>query len=94
MTKKRALWERMMSRLELPREALPFSFGLSLSGQGELVLYGCRGILRYEREEIVFAVWGREVWVQGEGLSCTAFGAGGVTVKGQISSVSFREGLA
>ena len=47
MRKKKELLARIGERLDIPREALPGGFGLTLSGQNELTVRGCRRILHY-----------------------------------------------
>ena len=91
MTKKRDLLGRLAAGLDIPREALPGGFLMTLSGQEELVVHGCRRILRYGQEEMALLLTEKCLCVRGKGLTCTAFGAGAVTVRGVIFSVCFEE---
>ena len=83
---------RFGARLDIPREALPGSFGMTLSGQNELVVRGCKRILSYEKEAISLALGKTALTISGEELFCSAFGAGCVTITGRIVSLSFGEG--
>jgi sporulation protein YqfC len=91
MQKGKDFFERLGERLDIPREALPGGFGLTLSGGSELVVRGCRRILRYEAEEICLSVGKTALTVRGKGLFCSAFGAGSVTVTGEIAAIYLSE---
>lgn len=91
MKMKRGLWQALLARLDIPGEALPGGFGLTLSGQRELTVRGCHRILQYGEEEIVLAVGKTALHVVGRNLLCAAFGHGGITVKGNIASLCFGE---
>ena len=91
MQKRRDFFDRLGERLDMPREALPGSFGLTLSGGSELVVRGCRRILRYEAEEICLGVGKGALTVRGNRLFCSAFGAGSVTVTGEIAAIYLTE---
>jgi len=53
-----------------------------LQGETGATVYGCRRILRYEPTCICLARTHGRICVLGEGLICTAFSAGCVTVEG------------
>lgn len=91
MPKKGDLLARLGARLDIPREALPGSFGMTLSGQRELVVRGCKRILAYGEDRIELAVGDIKLVIGGEGLLCSAFGAGSVTVTGKILALGFEE---
>ena len=93
MPKKRDFLARFGAKLDIPREALPGSFGLTLSGQEELVVRGCKKILAYGTACISLKVGKTVLTVYGESLFCTAFGVGCVTVTGRVSSLVFGEGV-
>ena len=92
MRQKKAFFARFSERLDIPREALPGGFGLSMSGQNELTARGCRKILSYGADRIVLCLGGVVLSVEGEGLLCTVFEAGNVTVQGLILRIGFDEG--
>lgn len=91
MPKKGDLLARFGAKLDIPREALPGSFGLTLSGQHELVVRGCKKILSYGKDCITLALGKAVLEIRGEALFCTAFGARCVTVTGRIVLLSFEE---
>ena len=91
MRQKKDLLARFGERLDIPREALPGGFGLTLSGENELTVRGCRRIVRYGVNEIVLGVGATALTVSGERLLCAAFGAGCVTVTGRIVSLTLGE---
>lgn len=91
MRPKKDLLARFGERLDIPREALPGGFGVTLSGESELTVRGCRRIVRYGVTEIVLGVGKTTLAVRGERLLCAAFGAGCVTVTGRIVSLVLGE---
>ncbi|MBQ3064089.1 MAG: YabP/YqfC family sporulation protein [Clostridia bacterium] len=91
MRKKRDLLGRLAAGLDIPREALPGGFGLSLAGDSTLTVRGCKRILDYHDDCIVLAVGSRTLTVQGSALFCSAFAAGSVTVTGQIAALLLGE---
>lgn len=91
MRQKKQLLERFTQRLDIPRESLPFGFGLSLSGQNALTVRGCRKILTYGRNCIRLSLGKTVLAVGGTELICTVFEAGNVTVEGHILALTFEE---
>ena len=89
MRRGRDLMDVLSEKLDIPREGLPHGFALAMSGQCELRLFGCRHILSYSAEEIALSLGARTLHVRGRRLLCAAFGAGAVTVTGEIESLSF-----
>ena len=91
MQKKGEFLARFGAKLDIPREALPGGFGVMLSGQNELVVHGCKKILSYGEERIELAVAKLRLVIEGEGLLCSAFGGGAVTVVGKIVAIRLEE---
>ncbi|MBQ8357932.1 MAG: YabP/YqfC family sporulation protein [Clostridia bacterium] len=91
MRRRKEFLARFGERLDIPREALPGGFGLSLSGQNELTVRGCRRILSYGSECIRLSLGRTALSVTGERLLCTVFEAGNVTVEGRICAIAFEE---
>ena len=91
MPKKRDFFARFRAKLDIPCEAMPGSFGMTLSGQEELVVRGCKKILSYGEACICLKVGKMVLEIRGEALFCSAFGAGYVTVSGKIQSLVFSE---
>ena len=92
MRQKRELLAGLSKRLDIPREALPFGFGLTLSGQSTLTVQGCRSILTYGRDLVRLSLGKTVLSIGGDGLLCTAFEAGNITVEGQITTLCFEKG--
>lgn len=90
MRRKKEFFTRFGQRLDIPREALPGGFGLSMSGQNELTVRGCRKILSYGADCILLSLGRVDLRVEGEELLCTVFEAGSVTVQGVVCKVSFE----
>ena len=92
MRRKEEDWITRLGRtLDLPEEALPGGFGLTMSGTGRMTLRGCRRILAYGPDCIRLSLGRRVLSVRGARLLCTVFEAGSVTVEGQIASISFEK---
>ena len=92
MRKSRELLTKLTRRLDIPREALPLGFGLSLSGREVLNVRGSCRILTCGRERIRLSLGKAILCIAGEELICTAFEEGALTVEGRISALSFEEG--
>ena len=92
MPKRRGILSRITEALDLPREMLPGGFFLALSGREERLVRGCREILGYEPACITLALPRGRLLVRGEGLFCSAFGGGSVTVCGEIRTLDIEEG--
>lgn len=60
-----------------------------LRGEKSATVYGCRKILRYSKENVCLHLGKRRVRVEGEGLVCTTFSAGTVTVEGCIAGAHY-----
>ncbi len=60
-----------------------------LRGERTATVYGCRQILRYAKECVCLSLGKRRACVEGEGLICTSFSAGTVTVEGRIAGVHY-----
>lgn len=55
-----------------------------LRGEEAAIVYGCCRILKYEETRVCLARRNGRISVWGEGLLCTSFSAGTVTVEGRI----------
>ena len=93
MQEKKHLLGGLARHLAIPPEVLPGGFGLSLSGRRELTVWGCRRILTYGTDRIGLLLGGGlALTVEGEGLLCTVFRAGSVTVEGSVEALRFEKG--
>lgn len=91
MRKRKDLFARVGERLDIPREALPGGFGLSLSGQNELSVRGCRRILEYGENCIRLLLGKTALTVDGKDLLCTTFAPEILVIRGHIRMLSFEE---
>ncbi len=92
MRRKKNLMTRIGEKLDIPREMLPGGFSVLLSEGDELTVRGCRHILSCCEREVELLVGQRHLCVRGQHLLCGEFGAGGVTVTGEITALLFLEG--
>ncbi len=86
----RSLRQRVSERCRQPMEA--FEHLVVWRGQTNVTVYGCRRILLYTPRRICLLVGKRPLSVLGQGLICSAFCAGAVTVRGEIRGVEYAEG--
>ena len=60
-----------------------------LRGKRGGTVYGCRKILQYSPIEIRLQLSGTVVSLEGQSLYCTSFGAGTVTVEGDVHRATY-----
>ena len=68
---------------------VPSSPLIVLHGKRELLVYDCRKILRYERDEILLLCGKQEVLLQGKNLFFVSFSMRAATIKGELTALSF-----
>ena len=83
---------RLQNKISLPSDALMGEVRIEMRGRNTLFVCGCRRIIKYSPKEIIFAVNGYSIAVGGEGLVCTTYHYGSVTVEGKIDSIAFEDG--
>lgn len=86
---KRPMRDRISRKMFLPTETFSGGIYIELRGRTELCLGGCRRILKYSEDEMIFEICDGSVCVRGEKLSANSYLAGTVGVRGYIESVSF-----
>lgn len=64
-------------------------FSLEMFGRTHLVLYGCRKIVKYTRDEMVFRAKDFDISVSGVNLSCAVYHVQGVEISGDIEEIKF-----
>ncbi len=64
-------------------------FSLEMFGNTQLVLYGCRRILKYSSEEMIFSSKKFDVLITGKLLNCAVYHIQGVEITGNIESIKF-----
>jgi sporulation protein YqfC len=62
-----------------------------LRGRRGVTVHGCRKILQYSPIEIRLELNRSAISIEGEGLYCTSFGTGSVTVEGNVRRVTYLE---
>lgn len=64
-------------------------FSLEMFGNTQLVLYGCRRILKYTFEEMILEAKNFDVSILGRCLNCCAYHIHGVEISGDIEDIKF-----
>lgn len=72
------------------RSECTLSSTVVLRGRTGATVYGCRRILCYTPQRIVFRVGKEALSVCGEDLYCTSFSSGTVSLEGSIRTISFE----
>ena len=75
----------------LPSEAIAGDLRIELRGRNLLFVQGCKRIISYSPTLVCLSVKGAVTAVTGEGLVCSSYHAGTVSVEGRINSVSFGD---
>lgn len=89
--RRRSVGERIASVLEVDRDVIARIPVITIRGKTETEIYGCRGILEYERNRIVLAVGEDHFTVRGEDLLLEDFRERSLYVRGKITSVTLGE---
>lgn len=85
------LLRRAARALELPAEVYSGMAHLELSGNRELIVDGCRGVLEYDENVIRLNVGKYAVRVTGRGLTIRTLTADSAVVEGYVAAVEFQE---
>lgn len=72
-------------------EILRYGSAAELRGRGELTVFGCRKILKYETDEIVLRVIDSRLSIRGVGLICTTYFAECIGISGRIDALEFSD---
>jgi hypothetical protein len=81
-------------KTSLPSDAFARDSSIEIRERRELCMRGCRRIIKYSPDEMILAGRGFEVRIRGEGLVCTSYNYGAVTVEGEISGVDLGVALS
>lgn len=76
----------------LPSDALFGEVRIEMRGRNTLFICGCRRIIKYSTDEIIFDTKDFCISVSGNGLVCTTYHYGSVTVEGLICSIKLGDG--
>ena len=64
-------------------------FSIEMFGNSQLVLYGCRRILKYTFEEMILEAKNFDICISGHCLNCAAYHLHGVEISGEIEDIKF-----
>ena len=87
--KRYGIFEYIKKRDEDQLFSRDLSFSLEMTGNSQLILYGCRKIRKYSCDEMIFEAKNFDVSVLGDGLNCTVYHIQGVEISGDIQSIKF-----
>ncbi len=91
--RKRSITEAIADSIGFPETLSPSTPDIHVIGTREISVDGCRGILGYERTEVILRLKDRVMTVAGDELTLRSFFSSHVTVRGRINTISFEEGL-
>ena len=89
--KRKSLSYVLQSGMSLPSDALLGEVRIEMRGRNVLFVNGCRRIIKYTPEHIIFSVNGFRIDIMGKCLTCTTYHYGSVTVEGHICSLTYEE---
>ena len=82
---------RLRHKRGVPRAVALFDDRLIvLRGESEMTVHGCKKILQYSTDRICLLMRGRQLCIRGNGLFCTSFSGGVITLEGRIDSVCYE----
>lgn len=81
--------QRFCQALDITPDILPGGSYVEIRGRGNLLIRGCRRILKYSSEEIIIATCRDVFSVRGASLTCISYLAGAIGIEGRIDSVEF-----
>lgn len=87
----KAATEKVVKALELPSDFIAGMTHLEFSGNREVVVEGCRGVLEYDENIIRLSVGKMKLRFLGRGLEIRNFTEHSATIFGYISSVEFLD---
>ena len=86
-TRCEGLIRAVVSKAQLPCDLLGGEFRLELRGRRELYICGCRRILKYSEEQMIFHTRAFDVCIDGKNMSCASFHCSGILVEGLINNI-------
>ena len=89
--KNERLKEKVCRVLDIQPDIFPKETLVEIRGRGAVTIKGGGAIRVYNDDIIKLAVRGGSLAIRGEGLCCSAYCRGSVTIEGKIGSVSFEE---
>ncbi len=86
---KKPLPQRICEALDFPVGALGSVSTFAGTGNRELMLCGCRGLVSYTGERVVLTMCDGGLTVTGRGLEVKSFTGGRISVTGSIETMTF-----
>lgn len=80
---------KFAEEMQLPLSALRDTFRIELTGNSEMHIEGCSGIIEYDENNITLGLRNNSVSVCGFALEITSFSDRQAVITGKITSVSF-----
>ena len=88
--KNEKLREKVCRALDITPDVFPKETLVEIRGRGAVTVRGGGAIRVYNDDIIKLAIRGGSLAIRGEGLCCSSYCRGSVTVEGRVSSVSFE----
>lgn len=89
--KKRPILERICETLDVPLGTFGRVSFVEATGNRELTISGCEGLLTYTDSKAVLRLCDGMLTVCGQGLELRSFAGGRVSVRGVVSSIQYGE---
>ncbi len=80
---------KLAGEMQLPLSALRDTFRIELTGNGEMHIDGCSGIIEYDENNITLSLRNNSVSVGGFALEITSFSDWQAVITGNIASITF-----
>jgi len=90
MSERRKAAETIIESLELPQDLFAGLPNIFLTGNRKLYISNHRGILMYEKEEIVILTKGMQIRIQGKELLIESYTQDELVIRGYISFIGME----
>lgn len=90
MTKNGSIAQRVLTKLDIPEEAVTAGPRITISGGSRVLVEGHRGLLEYSGERIAAAGPGCRILIKGEGLGLVAMDRREMVVSGRLWAVELE----
>ena len=91
MREKKDFLDRISAYLDLPAQALPGGFSVTLSGEGALCVQGCASICSYSETQVLLWLGRRYLLVEGKELFCAELSAGKLLINGTVTALFLKK---
>ena len=90
MQERISITQRVMTRLDIPAEALPGAMRITISGGTRVLVEGHRGLLEYADDRIAAAGPGCRILIKGQALALVAMDRTELVVSGKLWAVELE----